>query len=167
MLYDNSDAKKENDFKVEKTNLAGNTLYLIDLPTTNSVLTAGMTLQFENGMIYRYDKNNALETTKLERFSVSQVNQSNVIEWKTSSEINTVFHVVERSVGDTKKFLPLETIDAEGKPNEITTYQYKDSKPAALATYRLKMVNHDGGCSYSESVVVKLKDLVAGEIIED
>jgi len=96
---------------------------------------------------------------KIKGFTIT--NQDNIVklDWQTISEVNSDHFGVEKS-DDGQFFYPIGTINSKGNTNTPTSYSYTDSKPSYYGKnvyYRLKMVDKDGGFTYSEVVSTKLK----------
>ena len=91
---------------------------------------------------------------ELQFFDGEQKGLSNLLSWKTESEINSDFITLERSI-DGKNFLPITRIKAKNSPS---SYQYLDQTPFNGANYyRLKMVDFDDHFDYSEIISVSNK----------
>lgn len=75
-----------------------------------------------------------------------------MVTWKTTSEMNNDYFVVERSA-DAVQFSELGKVQAkEGRENAIREYEFLDVNPEAQNYYRVKQVDHDGTSSYSNIV---------------
>lgn len=107
---------------------------------------------------------------QLEYFRVSSSkNNSNVLEWKTSSETNNNYFEVEKSV-DAKKWQVIGKIDGIGTSNEGSLYKFTDNKPFKKAYYRLKQYDFNGKVHLSEISYLERNDLpdhVAVKLIDD
>ncbi len=75
------------------------------------------------------------------------------LEWKTETEENNDYFVVERSL-DGKTFEPLTKMQGAGTTVEVQEYSFKDEAPFALNYYRLKQVDFDGRYAYSAIITV-------------
>ena len=74
-----------------------------------------------------------------------------MIEWKTLSEINNDFFVIERSNGI--DFQTLGTVNGAGTITHAMLYSFFDDSPdEGLNYYRLKQVDFDGSFEYSEII---------------
>lgn len=79
------------------------------------------------------------------------------LNWSTSSEENTDYFDVERSM-DGQRFYSLGTVSAVGFSTSQRDYQWEDQIAAKLVYYRLKIVDFDGYIDYSPMVVVSQKE---------
>ena len=78
-----------------------------------------------------------------------------VLNWKTSSEINTSRFEVEKSF-DGQYFTKAGTVKAAGNSSGERQYAFTDLDPAVRENYyRLKMIDVDGKNSYSNIVLLK------------
>jgi len=74
--------------------------------------------------------------------------------WSTSSEQNTAYFEVQKSVDGTG-FYPLGKVTAAGNSSTERRYSYIDKAVSAENYYRLRMVDIDGKFTYSNVVVIK------------
>jgi hypothetical protein len=92
-------------------------------------------------------------------------NNDGVLNWITSSEVNTASFEIERSA-DARTYKRVGSINAAGNTSSVTDYQFTDPNITLLHAkavyYRLKMVDQDGSFSYSSIVVLNInsKDAV-------
>jgi hypothetical protein len=87
-------------------------------------------------------------------FTGKLTGNSVLLQWATSSEINSESFVIERSV-DGRSFTRLQTIAAAVMSGVTQQYEFTDvSLPAGIIYYRLKQTDIDGAYSYSPVVVV-------------
>jgi hypothetical protein len=133
--------------------------YKFELKVTNSVgLIAKDTLTINNG--------NAVLPVILIEFSASVIEKNKVlVQWKTASEINSDYFIVEKS-NNAQTFSEGTRIIAKGGANSLgATYQLKDDFPKnGINYYRLKIVDKDGQISYSKVVSVLLKNVANNSI---
>jgi Secretion system C-terminal sorting domain len=92
-------------------------------------------------------------------FSGKKVNQTNVLNWQTSQEINATHFEIERSI-DGLKF---EKIGKVGL-NESKKYEFQDASYLSPVTsnlnyYRLKLLDLDGKFAYSKIINIANEDL--------
>lgn len=92
---------------------------------------------------------------KFGNFIGMKEDNSNVLYWQTSSEINNKGFEVERSTtGD--NFKKIGYVQARGDANSITNYSYTDYSPAkGINYYRLKQIDKDGAIEYSSIISIK------------
>lgn len=78
--------------------------------------------------------------------------------WTTESEFNTDRFVIERSLNQSRDFLPIGEVKAAGNSNETLYYTFDDidSRFAGEYYYRLKMYDLDGRYRYSQIIVIKV-----------
>jgi hypothetical protein len=90
-------------------------------------------------------------------FTLKNIN-NRVLElnWRTASEQNSDYFIVERSQ-DANQYVEIGRVKAAGNSNSITYYQFTDHQPEkGLNHYRLKQVDKDGKIFYSKLVMAKL-----------
>lgn len=78
----------------------------------------------------------------------------NFIQWKTITEKNNDYFVLERSIGGSQ-FEAIATIDGNGNSNQEIEYSYRHMNPDKIQYYRLRQVDLDGKTSYSAIISVK------------
>jgi uncharacterized repeat protein (TIGR01451 family) len=78
--------------------------------------------------------------------------------WTTESEFNTDRFVIERSLNQSRDFLPIGEVKAAGNSSEKLYYTFDDidSRFAGEYYYRLKMYDLDGRYRYSQIIVIKV-----------
>jgi hypothetical protein len=82
--------------------------------------------------------------------------KNNVVElhWKTATEINNDYFVIERSI-DGKTWESMDTIKGAGNSSNVLNYANNDDNPlSGTSYYRLKQVDFDKNFSYSDIAVV-------------
>lgn len=77
-----------------------------------------------------------------------------LLDWTTSSEINSKEFQIERS-DDGSNYRRLNSIPAAGNSSTTKTYSYLDVEATALNYYRLKMTDLDGSFKMSNVVIIK------------
>ncbi len=86
-------------------------------------------------------------------FTGSKETGSNLLQWSTTSEVNTLNFEVQGSV-DAKKFIKIGTVNANGSGNH--QYRYNDvTTYYGNVYYRLKMIDGDGTFAYSKIISLK------------
>jgi len=78
----------------------------------------------------------------------------NLIQWKTITEKNNDYFVLERSTGGSE-FEEVAVIEGNGDSNHEIEYGYRHLNPDELQYYRLKQVDFDGAASYSSIISVQ------------
>lgn len=94
----------------------------------------------------------------LVNFSGKVSENTALLSWETSSEVNFSHFEIERSF-DAKTFGSAGTIQARGEARGLTGYRFQDlasSSCKGIAYYRLKMVDHDNSFGYSTLISVRL-----------
>lgn len=102
-----------------------------------------------SGFFITGQSDEALPVT-LADFTAAVQEQSALLTWKTSAEVNFSHFEVQRSA-DSRQWLTLGSIAAADKSDALTTYRYRDSSPLpSYNYYRLKMADRDGTYTYSK-----------------
>lgn len=91
---------------------------------------------------------------ELIEFKVESKNCVDNIRWKTASEINNDYFVVEQSYNGID-WIPLSKIIGAGNSLEITEYSFKNNRTKDSYYYRLKQVDFNGNYEYSETISSK------------
>lgn len=90
---------------------------------------------------------------KISTFSAQRKNNTVLLNWKTSTEINSKDFVIQRGVNN--EYKDIATVASHNLSNG-SSYSYTDMSPVSgLSSYRLKMVDLDGSTAYSEIRLVK------------
>ncbi len=122
---------------------------------TNTVLTASFTTGF-SGFGAGITGNAALPVLLLD-FTGSLRSGSVVLNWSTSSEINSSYFDVERSY-DGNVFSKAGTATAAGFSSVIRNYAFTDPFAHEHNYYRLKQVDADGKFVYSKVILIDNKN---------
>ncbi len=115
-----------------------------------------------------YFANSSLTTLPIQlvSFMGSLNNNVTILNWTTSSEINSANFEIERST-DGGTYSKIGTVAANGNSTTTINYSYTDNDAATLSTsfiyYRLKMTDINGSYTYSNIVTISLAD-VAGRV---
>ena len=137
-----------------QTSVSGLTtgVYKFELKVTNSAGLVGKdTVTISNGV--------AMLPVILENFT-GKLNSNGTVSlnWKTSTEINAQYFLVERS-SDAQTYTPVTKILASGSSGGGATYSATDYLPGNGANfYRLKMVDIDESFEYSRIVNITTKN---------
>lgn len=99
-------------------------------------------------------KPTAILPVKLLAFNAKTDGTVNILEWHTTSEVNTREFIIETSV-DGKDFRLSIWVTPKGAPNTPTYYRYTDTTASAQTYYRLRMVDADGKEQVSRTIPVK------------
>lgn len=93
---------------------------------------------------------------QMKSLSVTYNNNYAGLSWQTCNEINVQKFEIQKSM-DARNFTTIADVAAKNA-NCATTYTYTDAKAlAGIAYYRIRMVDKDGGSSYSSIVSVNGK----------
>ncbi len=88
-------------------------------------------------------------------FTGTKMVDHHLLEWKTASETNNDYFVLERSE-DAINFEPLGTVDGAGTSNTILSYSFNDYNPLlGVNYYRLKQVDFNQNYEYSDIVALE------------
>jgi hypothetical protein len=115
--------------------------------------TAGPVNQFSPFTLSSGMPNNLLPVTLIS-FKGHLAEDHVLLNWQTTSELNTAQFVVERS-RDGVHFASVTTMKAKGNTSNVQRYQAPDTDPwTGLSYYRLKIVDEDGRFEYSKTISV-------------
>lgn len=96
-------------------------------------------------------------------FSGTLANRQTQLQWRTSTETNTAYYIVERSI-DGRSFAAVGQVQAAGNSSIEKRYNFIDpSLTGTVYFYRLKMVDKDANVTYSS--IVKLQQNPVQKII--
>ena len=85
---------------------------------------------------------------QLLNFSARKQNNTSVVEWSTSAEINIEKFIIERKTG--AGFVAIGEMAAKGSNSITTKYSFTDNNPAKGSNYyRLRIIEKNGSNSYS------------------
>ena len=79
----------------------------------------------------------------------------NILEWKTASELNADYFIIERKNTDDETIESIGNIKAYGNSNTINKYSLTDSRPIDEAYYRLINIDYDGAKKVGNWILVK------------
>ena len=89
---------------------------------------------------------------KLLNFKGKNMNNSNLLSWVTTTEINTSEFAIERS-SNGETYTQIATVKAAGISTSEKAYDYSDNSFTSFANYyRLKMIDENGAYTYSNVV---------------
>lgn len=93
----------------------------------------------------------------MQSFTATAQKESAILNWKTTSEINSARFVIETSK-DGSNFTATDSIAAAGNSHTVRNYQYQLKGLSAGKWYlRLKMVDQNGYSNYSSIQVIQLE----------
>ncbi len=94
-------------------------------------------------------------------FQAKSMEQSNMLDWTTASEENTMLFSIEKSTTGKKDWNSIGEVRAIGFSSTFQNYSFEDKQPKALNYYRIKTIDFDGYIEYSKIVVLERKDLMS------
>ena len=102
---------------------------------------------------------------KLVYFKGNKEGNSNILNWQTASEINSLGFEIQRSI-DGKEFNKIGFENARGNGTTIANYSYVDNAPNVGANYyRLRQIDKDGKATFSEIIVIKNGNVKQFELV--
>jgi len=93
-----------------------------------------------------------VELTEVKAYADGEVN---IIQWKTESEANSQYHIVERSADGIDNWTEVGRKLAAGTTQVKQEYNLEDERPLPMSYYRLKLMDFDGKFEYSKVVSVE------------
>ncbi len=93
---------------------------------------------------------------ELSTFAAASADGNVTLNWTTSTETNNSGFEIERKAGD-ERFVKVGFAAGSGTTTQARSYSYTDENPGSgTYTYRLKQVDFNGSCSYSDEVMVNV-----------
>ncbi len=103
---------------------------------------------------------------ELTSFTAVANDNSVVLEWATSTEVNNYGFEVERAVAD--EFETIGFVEGAGNSNSPKQYSFVDTDNlSGKVSYRLKQVDADGSSEYSDVVTVNANGLAKTELFQN
>ncbi len=110
--------------------------------------TASGALRTDEGVVYVIGIEGGLPVN-LNYFEANKNKNQTLVKWSTSSETNSDFFTIERSL-EGRVWETLDRVDASQESTSLKTYSFLDTKPnKGNNLYRLKMIDSDGSFAYS------------------
>ncbi|KAA0992736.1 T9SS type A sorting domain-containing protein [Dyadobacter aurulentus] len=81
-------------------------------------------------------------------FDVTKAENEAVLQWQTTSEVNSSFFEIQQS-NDAKRWNILGSVESAANSKTLKRYSFKDVLRSGTNYYRLKMVDLDGSFAYS------------------
>lgn len=107
---------------------------------------------------------NSVLPLRLKSFTAQKMTEYVRLNWLTENEVNTSHFEVEKS-SDSRSFKSIAIINTEKEKTGSNNYSYTDADPQeGVQYYRLKMVDRDGGYSFSEVVKVDFGQVIPVQI---
>lgn len=104
---------------------------------------------------------NVILPLELISFTGKNIEEGNLLNWTTASELNTTHFEIERTVNGVD-FETLGSVAAAGNSKSIQQYNFIDKQPyLGENLYRLKMYDLDGSYSYSKMIAIEVHDATA------
>lgn len=120
-------------------NYAGQTIPCLTLAPTGSIAATTLALIAVEQPL----------PVSLSEFNAKKVENSSVLSWATTHEVNSDHFDIERS-SDGKEWMNIGTVFAQGETSKVFKYYFTDRAPLMGENlYRLKMVDRDETFSYS------------------
>jgi Secretion system C-terminal sorting domain len=121
---------------------------------TNKIITPA------TGLILYSDTLNSNGTIPITfvSFTGKAVNNTSLLQWQATNEVNTSYFIVQRS-GDGIHFTDVGKVNAAGNSVSFNNYSYIDNTPAGgIVYYRLKETDADGVYAYSVIISIDFKN---------
>ncbi|MCE1189387.1 MAG: aryl-sulfate sulfotransferase [Ignavibacteria bacterium] len=94
----------------------------------------------------------ALVPVELTAFTVQKSGNSNILHWTTATEKNNSYFEIESS-SDNSVFSSIGRVSGNGTTLVAHSYQFEDNaQSTGITYYRLKQVDYNGNCQYSETI---------------
>ncbi len=92
---------------------------------------------------------------ELRNFSGEISGSKNILRWTTESEVNSAWHIVERSANGLTDWKEIGRLKGEGTSNEPINYELTDESPLSFSYYRLLELSFTGGEQFSHVIAVE------------
>ncbi len=103
---------------------------------------------------------------KLSDFKLKENSGNNLLQWKTSNEINSDYFTIERS-SNARTFESIGRVSASGNSSTEKNYSFTDQTPLkGVNYYRLRTVDKDGNAEYSKIIATTSKGGQAIELVQ-
>lgn len=86
-------------------------------------------------------------------FSGRATEGKNLLSWKTTEELEHDHFVMERLAGN--QFYEIGSVPGKGGIEQSQDYEFEHPNPMEAESYRLKIVDTEGGFTYSKTILVK------------
>ncbi|RYY55928.1 MAG: T9SS type A sorting domain-containing protein [Chitinophagaceae bacterium] len=94
----------------------------------------------------------------LNDFTAKKSDNNTVLNWSTSSEVNSNYFIVEKKESN-GSFTAIDSVKANGNVTSVNYYSAVDRKvKAGTSYYRLRMVDADGSIAYSRTILVSAEE---------
>lgn len=125
------------------------------IPTLQGITVTGGRLNVYNALL---PLSGPPVPVELLSFDSSVSDNSVILNWSTATEVNNrEFTIQRRERQDGQKFQPVGVVDGAGTKTSVSTYSFKDEldQPGKYY-YRLKQIDYDGTCSFSNEIEVTI-----------
>ncbi|MCX6210021.1 MAG: T9SS type A sorting domain-containing protein [Bacteroidetes bacterium] len=141
-------------------------------PTSAWFDASTSTLPFTKFMIdatFQNPPTSPVDTTllpvKFNYFTGIKEGKNNILNWQSSSEINSLGFEIQRSANG-KDFVKIGFENSRGGATTIATYSFLDTKPlTGINYYRLRQLDKDGKESFSEVISINTNEKLKLEIV--
>jgi hypothetical protein len=135
---------------ISRVGCNGDTYYwLIKLTVTDA---AGLSAT-DSSKMFPLCPGDIVVPVELVSFSVLTQDNVNVVKWVTQNEVDSKYYVLERS-SNGQDFAPINQQDGRNQPG-VQNYTFADDQfPTGTNLYRLKIIDDNGGISYSDTIKV-------------
>ncbi|MCV9385026.1 T9SS type A sorting domain-containing protein [Reichenbachiella ulvae] len=114
----------------------------------------------DNFTIATIDMTNSPLPVVFSDFSLELINQTVVIDWITSSEIENNYFEIERS-SDQRNWISIQRVNGAGNSNQELRYSIQDLHPnQGTNYYRIKQTDFDGSFSFSDTKSIYLTPFI-------
>lgn len=151
-LISTSSSMQNTVIPLSPTDIISSGLNTINITVVSGTRLSGWVL--EGHLKIEYASGCPLPIEYAEPLSIKTIYGRNTLHWTTSHESNLKWFVVERSESPNDGFCALESLDAKGNSDSQTTYIFNDNSfSQTINYYRLRLVDQNGGTSFSKVVM--------------
>lgn len=146
-----------NSLNLQSSALPASTGTVVAIPNSASIVD--LSLSFQNTNYSRTILCEAPLPVLLTDFSgkFDPSKKSSILNWTTSSEINSSYFEVERSIDQGRFFSKIGQVAAAGNSTTQRSYSFTDpNPPSGTVLYRLRQVDLDNSAQYSKIVSVQV-----------
>jgi len=152
----NSSGAKASDVTV--SNLTGGNDYYFEILEYNGT---GSSTNYNTTTSTGWNSGNSASSQlpiTLAEFNAEIISEGVQLEWKTATELNNNYFVIQRST-DGIEFEDVSRINGAGTSNVLTEYGFTDvNAPEGVVYYRLMQVDYDGTFAFSSIIYVDTKN---------
>ncbi len=102
------------------------------------------------------DQFNTPVPVELTNFAAAVADNSVLLNWESTTEINNMGYEIERKVESNREWKKIGFVDGKGTSSETNRYSFNDNNPVGgtIFEYRLKQIDYDGSFKYFDPVEV-------------